>query len=67
MSDKDLNTPRNREQLNTPRELTAKELDMVCGGGPTEVTKDDVQATRDAAKQGVQFARDRLKDIVQYS
>jgi hypothetical protein len=32
MIDKELNTPMKREQLNTPRELTAEELDMVFGG-----------------------------------
>jgi hypothetical protein len=32
MSDKELNTPMNREQLNTPRELTSEELDIVTGG-----------------------------------
>jgi hypothetical protein len=32
MSDKELNKPMSHEQLNTPRELTAKELDMVFGG-----------------------------------
>jgi hypothetical protein len=33
MSDKDLNAPMNREQFETPRELTAEELELV-GGGP---------------------------------
>jgi hypothetical protein len=32
MSDKELITTMNREQLNTPRILTAEELDMVFGG-----------------------------------
>jgi hypothetical protein len=33
MSDKELNTPMNREQFETPRELTSEELDIVTGGG----------------------------------
>ena len=32
MSDKELNKPMNHEQLNTRRELTSEELDIVTGG-----------------------------------
>jgi hypothetical protein len=32
MSHKELNKPMNREQLDTPRELTVEELDIVTGG-----------------------------------
>jgi hypothetical protein len=64
MSDKELNTPMNREQLNTPRELTAEELDMVFGGplymkygALEEAIKDTVQAAEEAIKDTVQASR----------
>jgi hypothetical protein len=64
MSDKELNTPMNHEQLNTPRELTAKELDMVFGGTVTDLSeqnKDNAQFTIQAYKDGVEFVKDIIK------
>ena len=58
MSDKELNTPMNREQLNTPRELTAEELDMVFGGANT-VTEGQDDSQGDEQLRVVRVASNR--------